>query len=179
MMMQLLGRRLLAATCVVGIGTSDCADRRAPSTIAPVIVPFELRNDLPVVHAKVNGVDLLLVLDSGSGALVLDSAAAHAAHVRIGSSGLANGRTRIAMGTTDSLSVGGAAVYDALTAIVDMTPVQRHVGYDVRGTIGYDFFQRYVITVDYAAQRLTIAEPTRPRWPATKIRADRSIKIIT
>jgi len=141
----------------VATGANNCPNDHGLRA-SPTTVPFELRNDVPLVHARVNGVEFLLVLDSGSGSLVLDYAAAREAHIRTSSFGIPNSRRPVGR-MADSLNLGAAVVHDAPIAVANMAAIQRHFGFDVRGTIGYDLFERYVVTVDYPAKTITIAEP--------------------
>lgn len=161
-------RSLLALAALLSV----CTSARSPRLAQPVVVPFEFRNDLALVRATVNGHPALLILDSGSGALVLDSAFARKAGVRIteGVNARASGRTPIQLGTTDSVGVGAAAITDVRTAVVDLAPVQSRVGYDVAGALGYDLFARYVVEVDYAARTVTLREPADFQYQGSGVR---------
>ena len=149
----------LITMLAIATDPNNCAQRRSAALASPETVPFELRDDLPLVRARVNGVEFVLILDSGSGMMVLDTAAAREAHIRVPSAGTISGRTSGRPTTADSVNLGRATVYDALVGIVDMTPIQRRVGFDVRGAIGYDLFERYVVTVDYPAKTISLSEP--------------------
>lgn len=59
-------------TVVVSTLLACMAGRTAPLA-APVVVPFEERNGLALVKVEVNGHPTVLILDTGSGAMVLDS----------------------------------------------------------------------------------------------------------
>jgi PDZ domain/Aspartyl protease len=142
------------------IGSLLCACAQPPQLAGPVVVPFELRGDLIVVTVDVNGQSAALILDTGTGiGLALDSAFAHQAHVQLSwRSALANGRPA-PLGTARSVHVGSASLADAGVVVVDLGALQSRVGHVIRGTIGYDLFDRYVVTIDYEAHTMTLSEP--------------------
>jgi hypothetical protein len=125
-----------------------------------VVVPFELRGDLIVVTVDVNGHPASLILDTGTGiGLALDSAFTQQARVELSwHSAQVNGRAA-PLGTARSVHVGSAALTDVGVVVVDIGTLQSRVGHDVRGTIGYDLFDRYVVTIDYDAHTITLDEP--------------------
>ena len=140
------------------LAVSACA--RPPQLAEPVVVPFELRGDLIVVTVDVNGQPAALILDTGTGiGLALDSAFAQQAHVHLSwHSAEANGRT-VPLGTARTVHIGSAQLFDAGVVVVDIGVLQSRVGHDIRGTIGYDLFDRYVVTIDYDARTITLVEP--------------------
>ncbi len=146
---------LHAAVVLAALG---CA--RSPQLAGPVVVPFELRGDLIVVTVDVNGQPAALILDTGTGiGLALDSAFAQRAHFHSSwHSAQANGRT-VPLGTVHSVHVGSAPLSNVGVVVVDIGTLQTRVGRDVHGTIGYDLFERYVVTIDYEARTITLSEP--------------------
>jgi hypothetical protein len=146
-----------ALTAVV---LAACACARPPQLAGPVVVPFELRGGLIVVTVDVNGQRAALILDTGTGiGLALDSAFAQQAHVLLSShSAQANGHA-VPLGTVRSVHVGSAPLADVGVVVVDIGTLQTRVGRDIRGTIGYDLFDRYVVAIDYEARTITLTEP--------------------
>ncbi|HEY5060753.1 MAG TPA: PDZ domain-containing protein, partial [Gemmatimonadaceae bacterium] len=67
--------------------------------------------------------------------------------------------TMTRLGTARTIRLGSAELARPLIATLDLTPVQARIGYDVRGTIGYELFDKYVVTIDYAARTLTLFDP--------------------
>ena len=150
--------RACAGLAAVVLAVTACA--RPPQLAGPVVVPFELRGDLIVVTVDVNGQPAALILDTGTGiGLALDSAFAQQAHVHLSwHSAEANGRT-VPLGTARTVRIGSAQLFNAGVAVVDIGALQSRVGHDIRGTIGYDLFDRYVVTIDYDARTITLVEP--------------------
>ena len=127
-----------------------------------VVVPFELRGDVVLVQASVNGTGALLILDTGSGVSVVDSALAHEAGLAMNGPRVTvagNRSTSMQLGTAKSVRVGRAELSDILIAPVSFSAVQERMGYDVRGSIGYELFQRYVVAIDFDARTLTLRDP--------------------
>lgn len=151
---------LRRAAWIISASASLCGCARSPQLTGPVVVPFELRGDLIVVTVDVNGRPAALILDTGTGiGLALDSAFAQQAHFRPSwHSAQANGRTA-PLGTVRSVHVGSAPLSNVGVVVVDIATLQTRVGRDVHGTIGYDLFDRYVVTIDYEAHTITLAEP--------------------
>lgn len=134
-----------------------------PTAPEPTIVPLELRGDLALVRVEVNGRPGLLILDTGSGVVTLDSAFAREASIdTAGPRALVRGARNVTMrlGTARSIHVGSAEVRNASVAVISaIADVQARVGFDVHGTIGWDLFSKYVAVIDYDARTLTLYEP--------------------
>jgi Aspartyl protease/PDZ domain len=140
-----------------------CANGRPASLQGPVVVQFELRGDVAIVDVEVNGQPTRLILDSGSGALALDSAFAQRAQIEMSSlvHGSANGTsTPVRIGSARDVRVGSAPLTNVRVAVVNIAAVQAKVGYDVHGTLGFELFNRYVVDIDYVARTITLSEPT-------------------
>jgi hypothetical protein len=142
---------------------AGCSGLEASRLAARVVVPFELRGDYALVRVEVNGHPTLLILDSGSGALVLDSAFARLADVEwsrfMHGTAEGNSNTSVRIGNAGSVRVGTAALWNARVASVDFHDVQTKVGHDVQGALGYEVFERYVVAIDYQSKTITLYEP--------------------
>jgi hypothetical protein len=130
----------------------------------PTVIPFEMRGDLALVRVEVNGQLALLILDTGSGVITLDSAFADRAGIE--SSGrqanVMGGRTlSIRLGTARSIRVGGIELTNAtVAATTALRDVQARLGSDVVGGIGWDLFRSYVAEIDYETKTVTLSDPT-------------------
>jgi Aspartyl protease len=142
---------------------AGCSGLEASRLTGPVVVPFELRGDYAIVSVEVNGHPTLLILDTGSGALVLDSAFARLAGVEwsrfMRGTAEGNSNASVRIGKARSVRVGTAAVPNARVAAVDFHDVQAKVGHDVQGALGYEVFERYVVAIDYQSKTITLYEP--------------------
>jgi hypothetical protein len=139
----------------------------------PSVVPFELRGDIALVRVAVNGQSALLILDTGSGVVTLDSAFADSAgiepstiHARV--LGARSMSTRF--GTARSIRVGTMELTNVSVAATSaISDVQARVGHDVHGSIGWDLFRRYVAVIDYEARTATFHEPNEFSYTGTGV----------
>jgi PDZ domain/Aspartyl protease len=151
------------ATLVWALITAGCSGVRGSPLPEPVVIPFELRGDFALVRVEVNGFSTTLILDSGSGALVLDSSFARVAGIVMSPfmKGRAEGNrtTSVEIGNAREVRLGAAELSNVRVASLDFRQVQARVGYDVMGALGYEVFERYVVAIDYRLRRVTLYEP--------------------
>jgi PDZ domain-containing protein/aspartyl protease len=168
--MKRVSRVAVAAIITAGA----CAHGRAAALQAPVTVPFELRGDFAIVNVEINGHPTRLILDSGSGALALDSVTADGVQVEMSmfahGSAIGTGAP-VRIGSAREVRVGKAYLPGVRVAVVNMGAVQARVGYDVHGTLGFELFNRYVVDLDYRARTMTLSEPSEftYRGPGTEV----------
>jgi hypothetical protein len=152
---------------------AGCSGVEASRLAEPVVVPFELRGDYALVRVEVNGHPTLLILDTGSGALVLDSAFARLAEVEwsrfMHGTAVGSGNTSVRIGNARSVRVGTAALSNVRVASVDIHDVQARVGYDVQGALGYELFESYVVAIDYQAKTITLHEPAEFQYTGSGV----------
>jgi hypothetical protein len=148
-----------------------CSAAHAIMPVDPVVVPFELRGDYAVLHVAINGHPTLLILDSGSGALVLDTIFARGAGVSWSRfiHGKAEGNTSssIKIGQASEVRVGAATMTGVRVAGVDLQELRQKIGRDVEGTLGYELFANYVVTLDYQARTMTLENPATYSYRGT------------
>ncbi|HEU4561062.1 MAG TPA: PDZ domain-containing protein [Longimicrobium sp.] len=134
---------------------------RADTPIAEI--PFVLHGDYVLLQASVNGKLGSFVLDTGSSVSTLDAEWADtAAHVRVVATGQqvqGAASVRSSTGETDSLRIGTVEMGRTQMALIPLGPVSRARGMRLDGTIGFDFLSRYVVEIDYRAQRLRLYRP--------------------
>lgn len=124
-----------------------------------IIVPVSIRGSRP----------LRFVLDSGSTRMLLDRAVAASLGFREGETsslqGAGQGRIPIRALHDVDLQFPGldSNGYDFFT--IDLAPEERTLGTREDGILGYDFFSRFVVTIDFEARRVTVQPPAafRPR----------------
>ena len=125
-----------------------------------VVIPFT--TDLGLIHVKgsVNGLGpLRLVVDTGSAEILIVPAAAR----RLGLKVIPHEQDRtVGFTRLKSLALGTACVTN-VPAVV--TSLLRETGgslvYD--GLVGYPFLSRFVVTINYRDQQLSLDEPGRAR----------------
>jgi len=148
-------------------------------------IPFEFNTNKPYVPVRVNGTGpFWFLLDSGSVSMAVDTQLAEAlglqAEGSFEGSGAGEGSITIATGGGIELGLDGL---DISTGPVDVLPINKAIsfaeGRRVDGLIGYDFFARFVVVIDYAKEHLNVYEPrafspaataTGARLPLTMVR---------
>jgi hypothetical protein len=125
---------------------------------------FELSQGMVIVPVSIHGSrPLRFVLDSGSTRTLVDRALAASLGLKEGAAsslqGAGQGRIPIHTLHDVDLRIPGldSKGYDCF--IVDLAPLEQTLGTREDGILGYDFFARFVLTVDFEARRLTVELP--------------------
>jgi hypothetical protein len=128
-----------------------------------LLLPFTLRSHHVFLDARVNDVPATLVLDTGSGMCALDAEWARSLDLEHGATnGQAVGTESmsISIARIDSLILGDAVeLRDEPAALVPLRDVSARHGQVVHGTIGFGFFMKFVVEVDYASCVLRLHDP--------------------
>jgi len=137
-------------------------------------LPFDYRTRHLWVRASVNGgppEDFLL--DTGASTTVLDSAWAAGKGIRVegrvqaagaGATGTASFATLDSI-RVDGVEGGGVVLTGQKIAVLSLNPfLEPFFWTPVAGVLGYDFISRFVMVVDYDAERLTIHDPKTFRY---------------
>jgi predicted aspartyl protease/Flp pilus assembly protein TadD len=142
-----------------------------------VTVPFEVVNNRPIIRVRVNGAKepLRFVIDTGAGMCVVSTTAADRLGLKpVARGGMARavggaGRFEIVYGFIQSLQIGETKVERVPVYIRQFFNEQENVD----GYIGLSVLSKYLSTVDYAAQKMTLlrgeARARAPELPAGAI----------
>jgi len=76
----------------------------------------------------------------------------------------------VAIAHPKQLAVGGLQVRDPVFYIFEMPGLADIEGADFDGVVGFELFHRYVVKIDYAAKKLTLADPGALAPPATAMK---------
>jgi hypothetical protein len=140
------------------------AARRTTVDGGEAVVPFLTMDPLPVVHAKIDGVDGTFLIDTGATVALEPDFAAKLGLKTIdaGVGTFAGGRQAPIRSTMlQSVSLNGAAAYDVPADVNPTHASQLFNGLHIDGIIGTTFFERFLATIDYPDARLIL----RPRSP--------------
>jgi predicted aspartyl protease len=135
-----------------------------------VSVPVEVYQHHVFVRVRVNGSEpLSFLLDSGAGATVIEKRRADALGLKsegkLGAHGV-GGSADYSLGRLDSLMVGGAVLRRQNVVIMALPDIGDVLGRPLDGILGYDFISRFVVTIDYSHQVVTLTEPGAWTAPA-------------
>lgn len=151
--------------------------------MSTLVLPFTLRSHHVFLDARINGVPATLVLDSGSGMCALDAEWAESLGLALDArSGQAVGTDslRISVARMQSLVLGDTVeLRDEPAALAPLRDVSARHGRVVHGTIGFGFFMKYVVEVDFAARVLRLHDPATFAYdgPGERIPIDLSMRV--
>jgi hypothetical protein len=143
----------------------------------PLAIPFEFENNQVWVKVGINGAaPAWFLLDSGASGSVVDTATAQALGVKTEGEARGTGAGKGTYTVTFAKDVtytlpGGAAFAVPSSYVIDFSAQREIVGRDVAGLLGYDFFMRWVVEVDYDAEVMTLYDPAAfdPRGRGTVV----------
>jgi hypothetical protein len=140
------------------------ANSASASNQSLAIIPFELSDNLPYLQVRVNGsAPLRFILDSGAGVWVIDRSQAKTLGLKTEEQGKITGAGAgsVDVQYTKNVSFGLTGIETSVpnVALIDLSSLQASLGRKVDGIIGYDFFDRYVVEIDYDANIVRLFEP--------------------
>lgn len=131
-------------------------------------IPFELQSNLIIVPVKVNDSDTLrFILDSGvSTILITDPKVAvvkkmkPVRKVQIAGAGEGGSLSATVM-IGNSIQMGHMVGFNQNVVVLDQDILQisEYVGVPVHGIFGYELFNHFVVTIDFARRELLLEEP--------------------
>jgi hypothetical protein len=137
----------------------------APGVLqGPLVIPFQSVEYLVLVPVRINGAGpYWFDLDSGASSCVIDRALAKTLNLPLGErrQGGGAGKGTVDVDFTPNVTFGlpGVDVLVPRVAAIDLSGLRPSIGREVVGILGYDFFERYVVEIDYDAQVLRLHEP--------------------
>ncbi len=138
-------------------------------------VPFDFVSDEIFIPVRVNGSKpLWFSLDSAASSMILDSSRARSLGIAGGEQAQGRGAgsgpvayTRLA--SPVSLQIGSLPVAAYTMITINLSGPAKNAGHAMDGIIGYEFFSRYVVAIDYRQHRITITVPDAFRAPNRSI----------
>jgi hypothetical protein len=130
----------------------------------PLSVPFDFDNNQVYLRVGINNHEPgWFVLDSGASGCVIDAAVAKrlglATHGEKRGTGAGKGSYEVTFTDTVTYDLGALHFTVPQSYVIDLSGQPTIVGRDIAGILGYDFFARYVIAVDYDAAVLSLSDP--------------------
>ena len=140
--------------------TSGKSARRIPFTIAAnhIFVQVRVNNSAPT----------WFVLDSGAGDSVVDKRKATALQLKLvgADEGSGIGEKTVEAGLVKGLSLRlpGVELLDQTLYAAPLDSLEPAAGRSVGGLLGYDFFNRFVVEIDYTALVINLYDPVNYRY---------------
>jgi hypothetical protein len=160
-------RAVVAVLAILGVGAvirvaGHPAAAEEPKEPTTMPVPFKLaKPDRPLIllETMINGRGpYRFVLDTGAGPTMISPGLAReldikreAAKKAVG----AGGSVEVRFGTVRSLAVGGTRIEGLKVGIMDLTGIGKAIETDIDGIIGYNFLNKFRVTIDYPKQTVT------------------------
>ncbi len=147
-----------------------------------ITIPFTRRLGHILVDARVNDVPATMILDTGSSACTLDETWARDLQLTPGrmAKGVGVGDMRVSLATAARIQIGDTVeLVDEMVALVPFAGVSAAHGIAIHGTIGFSFFLRYVVEIDYQASALRLNDPASYEYsgPGERIPIDLSKRV--
>lgn len=126
-------------------------------------IPFNLISNHIYMEVRVNdSAPLSFILDTGAGANCLDLSRAQKLALpsvgRVEAKGV-GGSADAWFLKVDSIMIGDVTLLDQNLASILLSPLGRFDGTSIDGILGYDFFGRFPVEIDYADETLTVWDP--------------------
>ncbi len=131
-------------------------------------VPAEFVDGIILVNAVFNGTPGLWLLDSGYEYSLLDSSLAAATSTTVSPPvqvTVPGGSVTQGWARGIDLTIGSQHFVADSIAVLPLDHLAPLVGRPIAGLLGHDFFEHYVIGVDYGAQSLALAKPEQVMVP--------------
>lgn len=130
----------------------------------PLTIPFEFENNQVFVKVGINdAAPAWFLLDSGAGGSVIDTTTAQTFNIKTEGetrgTGAGKGTYKVTFARDITYRLPGAAFTVPSSYVIDFSAQREIVERDVAGLLGYDFFTRYVVDVDYDAEVMTLYDP--------------------
>lgn len=140
----------------------------AAQTSAPITpiatVPLEFHDDIPFLRANINDAGpFWFNIDSGAGACVIDKATAATLNIRsegeLQGSGAGAGTFPYSLASNVRFIVGQFSFAPEKVRVIDLSGVPAPKDRKLIGLFGYDFFQRYIVVLDYEKSMMSVYDP--------------------
>ena len=139
-----------------------------------VTVPFELINNHMYVDVKLNGRGpYRLLCDTGGANIVTPEFAAELGlkgEGQLEGSGVGEKSEDIGLSKLDKLEIGDAFLDNQVFYVFPLGAFSRVEGIPAYGLIGYEVFKRFVVRIDYDANRLTLLDPASFTYTGNGVR---------
>lgn len=139
----------------------------APARLLTVIPFTEFTGGVLALKGTINDLpdSLNFILDTGSGGISLDSATCAELGIQVTPSGQyirgIGGVRRLFYAKNNSLSLPGLTIDSMDFHISNYTFISSVYGVKIDGIIGYSFFKRYIVQVNYDSMKLYVYTPGR------------------
>jgi predicted aspartyl protease len=125
-------------------------------------IPIELENNHIYADALVDGKNVRVIVDTGGVNLLTPASAKRlgiTAEGKLAAGGVGEERADLAFAHAREVRLGGAVLQNPVFFVIDLGSLPAAEGTAVDGLVGFEMFRRFRVTIDYAAKKLTLADP--------------------
>jgi hypothetical protein len=140
---------------------------RVDGNVALASAPFELVQSHVVIALDLNGAgQKQFVVDTGMAGVLLDAGAAQDAGLRLAGRphenliGNGEGKAKSFSVKSVSLQLGSQQIFSGHAHATDLEFLSKAMGEPIAGVVGRPFFQKYIVTIDYADRVLKLYDPS-------------------
>jgi len=148
-------------------------DYRFDAGRAAAGIPFNFENDHLMVQGQVNGRKALwFMLDTGAEATIINKPRMEELGLTpFGASTISGGgnSTDFAFTEVARLRIGAVELRNQRNGVIDLSGLEKIYGMPMGGILGYDFFSRFVVSVNYDAKTIDLVEPEGFADPAAGV----------
>ena len=164
----LSGSLILSLGALVGIaGTNGPKGTQQEPALSKQdhTVAFELYQNLVFLPVRLKGSEpSTFLLDTGASVSFLNQALAHSLglevkHQRESNIGTGEASTRMGFAKDLAFGVSGVDIPAKHVGVVQLADLESTLGRTINGILGADLFKSYVVTIDYAARKVTLEDP--------------------
>ncbi len=127
-------------------------------------IPFELLNNHIYVQVKVNGKGPYRFLCDTGGANIVTPELARALDLKMEGAlqgrGVGEKSEDVALTKVDSVALGGVTLSNQVFAVFPLAALAKVEGVEVQGLVGYEYFKRFIVKIDYQNSLLTFTLPS-------------------
>jgi hypothetical protein len=133
-------------------------------------IPFELYGNQIFVRLRVNNSGpFWFVVDSGAGGWIVDRAhavrlALHLEQEAAQGTGAGSGTYDVSYVKNVTFSLSGFTISVPLIGVIDLSNNKSQIGREIEGLIGYDFFEKFIVEIDYEAKLIRLFDPKTYRY---------------
>jgi hypothetical protein len=137
----------------------------APSHQSLATIPFELYFNEIYVPVRVNGSEpLWFVVDSGAGGWIVDRAHAtrlglHLEQETAQGTGAGSGTYDVSYVKDVTFSLSDFNISVPLIGVIDLSAHKSQVGREIEGLVGFDFFEKFIVEIDYESKVIRLFDP--------------------
>jgi hypothetical protein len=137
----------------------------APSHQSLATIPFELYFNEIYVPVRVNNSEpLWFVVDSGAGGWIVDRAHAtrlglHQEQETAQGTGAGSGTYDVSYVKDVTFSLSDFNISVPLIGVIDLSAHKSQVGREIEGLVGFDFFEKFIVEIDYESKVIRLFDP--------------------